>query len=310
VLLVGGVVLWNVLAEYMHPTTFSGRKDLVNMFVLSTAAAVGSLSAIAAVGNFIAARNQLRQQRRLDAEHSKADAQQKFFETMYEMLMEKDLKSSHPYDDVALLARAQSLTVLKGLNVEVRDTPISRDSASKVTPWNIPKRPKRINAAALASGKGEVITFLHDTGLIDRHKTIVNLAGADITRTNLVFAKLNQSNLRNTNLGFSALNMVEFNQANLSGANLWGAYLIGAKLNNADLTNAEFTDADLTGAKLNNANLSGAKFRGRWFGSPDAILNNADLSGADLSKADISDEQLAQCSVLKGATMPDGTKHP
>ena len=53
-----------------------------------------------------------------------------------------------------------------------------------------------------------------------------------------------------------------------------------------------------------------AKFRGRWFGSPDAILNNADLSGADLSKADISDEQLAQCSVLKGATMPDGTKHP
>ncbi len=49
------------------------------------------------------------------------------------------------------------------------------------------------------------------------------------------------------------------------------------------------------------------------------MLVNADLSGADLSDADLSyvdltgalvtEEQLAKCKSLKGATMPDGSKH-
>jgi uncharacterized protein YjbI with pentapeptide repeats len=33
------------------------------------------------------------------------------------------------------------------------------------------------------------------------------------------------------------------------------------------------------------------------------------LEGANLSGANVTDEQLAQARSLKGATMPDGTKH-
>jgi uncharacterized protein YjbI with pentapeptide repeats len=41
----------------------------------------------------------------------------------------------------------------------------------------------------------------------------------------------------------------------------------------------------------------------------DADLRDADLTEADLRGAIITDQQLAQCKSLKGATMPDGSKH-
>ena len=48
-----------------------------------------------------------------------------------------------------------------------------------------------------------------------------------------------------------------------------------------------------------------------------ASLNNADLSNADLSDADLSgakgitnEELELQAASLKGATMPNGSKHP
>jgi uncharacterized protein YjbI with pentapeptide repeats len=41
----------------------------------------------------------------------------------------------------------------------------------------------------------------------------------------------------------------------------------------------------------------------------DADLRDADLRGANLEGAEVTDEQLAQAASLKGAIMPDGTKH-
>src|SRR5215207_7822794 len=65
--------------------------------------------------------------------------------------------------------------------------------------------------------------------------------------------------------------------------------------------------------------LSGANLRGTDLGGADlsyAILSGADLSGANLNEADlmgargISEQQLEeQCSVLIGATMPNGQKY-
>ena len=65
---------------------------------------------------------------------------------------------------------------------------------------------------------------------------------------------------------------------------------------------------------INRTNLSGANLSG-------ANLNQADLDGADLSKADLSGANLEsaidviveelekQAASLKGATMPNGSKH-
>jgi len=41
-----------------------------------------------------------------------------------------------------------------------------------------------------------------------------------------------------------------------------------------------------------------------------ATLTGANLAGADLTDAIITEEQLAQCATLKGALMPNGSKHP
>ena len=83
----------------------------------------------------------------------------------------------------------------------------------------------------------------------------------------------------------------------LSGANLIGANLRGAKLWEANLSGATLVGADLSGAKLWEANLIGAN------------LIAANLSDADLSGAKISPGLLEQGVSLKGAIMPNGTKH-
>ena len=59
-----------------------------------------------------------------------------------------------------------------------------------------------------------------------------------------------------------------------------------------DLHGADLRMIDLGGADLHVANLS-----------------EANLEWANLSGANVTDEQLAQARSLKGATMPDGTKH-
>ena len=55
--------------------------------------------------------------------------------------------------------------------------------------------------------------------------------------------------------------------------------------------------ADLIAAILTGANLR------------DANLGKANLEGANLSGANVTSEQLDKATSLKGATMPDGTKH-
>jgi uncharacterized protein YjbI with pentapeptide repeats len=46
-----------------------------------------------------------------------------------------------------------------------------------------------------------------------------------------------------------------------------------------------------------------------WASLVRANLHEANLEWANLSGANVTDEQLDQARSLKGATMPDGTKH-
>ena len=68
-----GVWLWEVLSRYIHPKTPTEKKDLVNIFVIIAAGVVGTLTAVAALGNLYIsrrnlqnARDTLQQQRELD----------------------------------------------------------------------------------------------------------------------------------------------------------------------------------------------------------------------------------------------------
>lgn len=187
-----------------------------------------------------------------------------------------------------------------------------------------------------------VVHFLYEADLITNGKTIISLKGANLENIDLGFSKLSgidlsnaymkgarlnvadltNSNFEGTNLSNSFLGGAYFSGANLRKANLFhadliGAQFIGANLKEADLShsnlrgpymeganleNADITYSDLEGARLKNTVLKNAKLSG-------SKLKNADLSGANLSRAEITMEQLQSALSLKGAILPDGTKH-
>jgi uncharacterized protein YjbI with pentapeptide repeats len=142
-----------------------------------------------------------------------------------------------------------------------------------------------------AEGNRNVIRFLDEAGLMKESQSSirllagVDLQGAQLRGIDLVSADLNDANLRG---------------ADLSGANLLDANLRGAELSKADLSDADLRYADLIEADLSDANLNGADLG-------DANLNNANLNNA----RGITKEQLEkQTENLKGAIMPDRSKHP
>jgi hypothetical protein len=121
-----GVVLWIMLGKYINPQNAAERKDLVQSFAIVVAGLVGSLSALAAVGNLYISRRNLQQQRELEDQRAQDDALRDYFDQMSTLLLEHDLHSSTEgisgtdisVEDSAArsLARAQTLSVLPVLD--------------------------------------------------------------------------------------------------------------------------------------------------------------------------------------------------
>ncbi len=137
--------------------------------------------------------------------------------------------------------------------------------------------------------KRSVIFFLAESELIGRDSWIIDMSFADLRGVNLSQAmKLQDISLDGANL----------EGANLSGADLNRVTLGGVNLRHANLSGTDLFEADLREASLHEANLSGANLFG------------ADLSKTNLIRAKVTTEQLNKVKSLKGATMPDGSKHP
>ena len=94
----------------------------------------------------------------------------------------------------------------------------------------------------------------------------------------------------------------EAGERDFSWTNLPEADLSGAVLSKAVLYHVNLSGANLKGANLDRVDLIGANLR-------EANLGKAILTGANLSGANVTSEQLGKAASLKGATMPDGTKH-
>jgi uncharacterized protein YjbI with pentapeptide repeats len=268
-------------------------------------------------------------------------ALQIYMDKMSELLFEKNIYISQPNDPVRSMARARTLSVLRGLN---------------------------------DSRKGSLIQFLYESGLIKKNVNggILRLSGGDLSYAYLVSIDLSEAALSGTflekaTLSFANLNGADLNEAvlsgaelsgaNLKGANLRGAVLVESQLHRADLSGADLSKAHLgsmkigypipgyktlkiakanardtskppsEGAYLFSANLSGANLEDADLGGVTlcganlsrANLSNADLGGADLSEADLSyaillnanytDDQLAKAKSLMGATLRDGSTH-
>ena len=218
-------------------------------------------------------------------------ALQEYIDKMSELLLHEKLRESKPEDEVRTIARVLTLTVVRRCDAE---------------------------------RKGSVLLFLHEAGLIDTLKGIIDLDGAFLWEANLSsatlsFANLSKANLSGANLSGAFVWEANLKEANLSKANLSGAILGGTNLSRANLGGANLREAFLNGTNLSGANLSGADLKGADLKvseddlsseMPDANLSEANLSRANLFGAKVATEQLDKAKSLKGATMPDGSIHP
>lgn len=112
-----------------------------------------------------------------------------------------------------------------------------------------------------------------------------DLAGANLSRSNLKDAFLNGANLQKARLGG-----IDFSHADLRGANMSEADLALANLCRANLTYANLTSADLRAAALWEAQFSETKLQSanlRLAKASQAQLDRADLRSANLTEADL-----------------------
>jgi uncharacterized protein YjbI with pentapeptide repeats len=247
-----------------------------------------------------------RTEQKIALDKQREDLFQKYLDCMSDLLLKENLRSSAVDAEARKFARVRTITILFQLDA------------------------RRI---------GYVFAFLREAGLMSNkpNSSIVSLSQADLSRANLSEtdlsganlneAKLTAANLSRANLNGATLNGAIIDGANLNGtilseATLDGALLNGTILSEATLYAAHLSAARLDGANLNGAilgranlsrvNLSGADLRNADLSKANltgAKLTAADLSGADLSKATVTEEQLKKAKSLKGATMPDGSKH-
>jgi uncharacterized protein YjbI with pentapeptide repeats len=238
---------------------------------------------------------------RENTDNQRETALQAYIDKMSELLLHEKLRDSAKVDEVRKIARVRTLTILPRLD---------------------------------ANRKRSALQFLYESGLIDKGKSIVdlngaNLSGADLSETDLSGADLSKANLSKANLHKGIFSKADLSGADLSEAilgfaNLSEAYLDKAYLSDAVLSFANLSGADLSGAILFETDLELANLSGANLSEADlyhsnlysAGLREANLSGADLTEANLSgamfitEEQLKTTKTLKGATMPDGSKHP
>jgi uncharacterized protein YjbI with pentapeptide repeats len=241
---------------------------------------LGAITITAAFLTSIVSERQKRTELEIASDKQSEDSLQSYIDKISELLIHEKLRESVPEDEVRKIARVRTLTVLLRLDKE---------------------------------RKRSVFQFLHESGLIEKDKTVINLDGADLSGANLGGANLSRANLgganlRGANLYGALLGRAYLLEADLSGANLSGAHLLEANLSGANLSEADLSRATLVGANLGGANLSRANLGGVDMSGID--LRFVNLSEANLEKAIVTPEQLEQTESLTGAIMPDGSIHP
>jgi uncharacterized protein YjbI with pentapeptide repeats len=290
-----GRTLWDWLELLIIPIVLAGGALLFNRSARKTEREISD--------------ERVRTERMIAADQIGESALHTYLDRMTDLLLEKNLRNSEPESDVAVAARALTLTVLRGLD---------------------------------AQRKGILVRFLYEAHLIDRDKVVVRLSGADLSwadlsdanlsgvalhgvdlsRARLGNAHLEEADLSRSDLSYADLRIANLSRANLSDTDLCNTYLSAADLCQVDMSGALFFGTDLRGANLCHANLiradlsstrlSGAKLSGanlKGVNLRDTELNGVKLNGADLSDATLSLKELYEAELDFDTTMPDGSKY-
>lgn len=288
----------NPKKNYFAWTGFQGKTlwdwlQLLAALAIPVAVAAGTLWFTAAQGQVgeRASAQQHQTDLQIATDQQQETALQNYLDRMSDLLLNDNLRTSKPGDEVREVARARTLTVLSQLS---------------------------------GTRKSKVVHFLYEAGLI-LDNAVVDLSSADLSNIDLSSANLGLTNLSGANLSkvtqvkrmndpnsIIFLDDADLSDADLSGADLESAHLSlisGANLSDAFLQGAHLRGADLTGISLYNAHLWRADLTNAELSH--AYLSDADLSSANLTGTKgVTNEQLSKAQSLQGATMPDGSKHP
>jgi uncharacterized protein YjbI with pentapeptide repeats len=234
-------------------------------------------------------------------QRAQAEALQQYFEKMTELVREHKLRTRpQRYDEVRILARAQTLTVLRGLDPTrmrvvlefLRELRLINRNATVLRGLE----PTRKQAATeFLRELRSVIMNEHKLESVRVYPRVVGLRSADFTDAYL--------------RGIQLISTDRKEAVSLEGAILQGADLRWADLERADLRGADMRDACLSGACLRGVDLDDSGETKRPADLSGVNLSGANLQGANLSGAKVAKEQLEEAKSLQGATMPDGSKH-
>jgi uncharacterized protein YjbI with pentapeptide repeats len=287
---------------------------------------VGISTAIGFVG-WIVARRQQERDEAVALEHAQDEALRAYLDQMSNLMIDQKLGNNHELsieDSVCKVAQARTIAILLALDAEHKRRPlkliyelglINRNS-------NGHKSIIELRNAGLDHANFRELT-LRNANLRGVDLRGTNLSGADLSCSDLALADLRGANLRRANLKGTDLKDANFLPYDAEHPERWSWHkltridnlsqeklrsgeptssLIGRISRYRSQTATNLREAILEGAHLHNAYLAGTDLT-------DADLSDADLTKADLTKANVTEEQLATCASLKGATMPDGTKH-
>jgi uncharacterized protein YjbI with pentapeptide repeats len=247
-------------------------------------------------------------ERKIEEQRGQDAALQAYLDQMSNLLLKNGLRTSAEDSEVRLLARARTLTALERLDSDrqmnllifLYEAHLIEKGDSVYL--NVPGTIVDLQGADLRGLDMNGVGFFLWS----------NFSGTDLSRADLSYALLSESDFSFTTLDEANLTNVEFEGTNLSYSRAPNADLSGANLRKADLSPANYKNATLRGANLKGANLKSAFFKGADLS--EANLDNANMEGAylkdaDLSGATLTQEQLASCESLEGATMPNGQKY-
>jgi uncharacterized protein YjbI with pentapeptide repeats len=277
-------------------------------------------------------------ERDLEAQRFQETAFQTYLDRMTELLLEKGLRRSKPGDEVRDIARARTLTALRGLDGPHKGILVRflHESELIKNKGIIDLRGANLRGADLHQAKLNGVDLsgvdlsgadlseadlrganLEGAVIIVANLSETDLQGANLSGVNLTEAVMNGANFSGVNLSESDLHGanlegVNLEKANLGRANLYGAVLIDANLSQADLRQIVLSRTNLSRADLSETNLSEADLSWTnlsWANLGGANLAEANLHGANMDGADVIGSNLSEVKSLKGAKMPDGREH-
>ena len=259
-------------------------------------------------------RERVTENQRIERERVQDAVLESYLDQMTDLLLNQNyaLRDSAENDEVRSVARARTLTALRGIDGARKATVVQflyeaqligySDGADAVATV-VQLHKSDISGASLewANLTGASLEWANLTGakLGGADLTGAKLLGADLTWAKLEWANLTRAVLTRAKLGGAVLT-----RAKLGGADLTGASLEWANLTGADLTGAKLLGADLTWAVLTRAKLGGADLT--WAVLREADLTRADLTGADLTRADLTRAKLG--GVNLGGAVLEGAK--